>query len=89
MTTSSRREQPRGCCRRQGGQLLGSGVAGGATVLAFLVPKCPLCIVGYAALFGLGTSAAAWVPYLRPGALGLALMAVLAVSLSSLRRPRP
>jgi hypothetical protein len=56
--------------------------------LAFL-PKCPLCVVAYLSLFGVGMAAAsALAPWLGPLALGLvaASALVLARSLRHARR---
>lgn len=48
-------------------------VAAAFAVLAALVPKCPFCLVGYAAFFGLSTGAVTTAhPYLRPLLVALA-----------------
>lgn len=57
--------------------------------LAIALPKCPLCLVPYLSLLGLGTGTAAllgelavWLPWLRV----LALIVSLAVTLAIARR---
>jgi hypothetical protein len=55
------------------------GVAGAGALLAVLVPKCPLCLAMYLSFLG---AAAAWVVWLRP--LGVAL-AIAGLSLAAWR----
>jgi hypothetical protein len=55
-------------------------------LLAMLVPKCPLCLVAYLSLFGVGLGAASVASaLLRPLGVGLA---ALALGLILVRRAR-
>jgi hypothetical protein len=67
------------------GRELGVGGSSiGAVAAALVLPKCPLCIVGFLSAMGIGGSLVeAVVPMLRPAALavGLVLAVVLAASL--------
>jgi hypothetical protein len=53
---------------------------------AALVPKCPMCVVAYLSLFGLGGGLAVSVyPLLRPMSVVLVALAATVVSLQQLR----
>jgi hypothetical protein len=54
--------------------------------LAALVPKCPMCLVAYLSLFGLGGGlAVSAYPWLRPMSLVLVAIAAVVVLLQQLR----
>jgi hypothetical protein len=58
------------------------GTSFGAALVAVVVPKCPLCVATYMAGFGLSASAAqATAPYVRPIALGLAILSLAGLAL--------
>src|SRR5262245_15858711 len=65
-----------------------SGLSLVSAIGALLLPKCPICLAGYLAVFGLGTGAASVLsPMLRPIALGLmAITLVLLVIKRSAKR---
>ncbi len=53
------------------------------TMLLVLTPKCPMCVIGYVALFtgiGIGVSTARWIQILMP-VVGLISLAYLAFGL--------
>ena len=55
----------------------------GAVLCALLLPKCPLCVAAWLGAAGLGAGAATLVaPLVRPAALLLAAMALLALAWS-------
>ena len=78
------------CCRRQPGA--GRARAGSAVTLALglalaLLPKCPMCLMAYLSVFGLGMAAAgALAHWCLP--LGLALLLISEVWLASARWQR-
>jgi hypothetical protein len=66
---------------------LGSGA--GLGLVALLLPKCPLCLAGYLALFGVGATAGIAIAELAaPAAIVLAVMMVGAASISWARDRR-
>jgi hypothetical protein len=59
----------------------------GSTVLLALVPKCPLCVAAVLSSLGLGAAAASFLgPLLRPFAILLVLVAVVALAAGERRR---
>jgi hypothetical protein len=81
---------PAECCAERRGS---RGRAASALTLALgvglvLVPKCPMCLVAYLSLFGLGMTAASMLsPWCAPLALALIVAAALGLVWSFRRRP--
>lgn len=69
------------CCRK--GHAAGAVVSG---IALALVPKCPMCVAGYVALFtgiGISTASAGW---LRAGLIAMCLAILALFCWKSLRR---